>query len=103
MQPFYEYLNNRTDLQVIAKGYTSNANYAAYLSVTAADAKITEPSGIFSILASRLIPRSVFSQPETLEELVEGVAQGILDARNLVNRTGTQVVSETPVTNLDVD
>ncbi|OAA70999.1 isoamyl alcohol oxidase [Akanthomyces lecanii RCEF 1005] len=103
MQPFYEYLNNRTDLQVIAKGYTSYANYAAYLSVTAADAKITEPSGIFSILASRLIPRSVFSKPETLEELVEGVAQGILDARKLVNRTGTQVVSETPLTNLDVD
>ncbi|KAJ5426397.1 FAD linked oxidase N-terminal [Penicillium sp. CMV-2018d] len=57
---FAEFLSNRTDLSVSANEYTSYPDYANYLTVTAANAKVTEPSGIFSILASRLVPRTVF-------------------------------------------
>ncbi|CAI7630906.1 unnamed protein product [Penicillium glandicola] len=98
---FAEFLNNRTDLSVSANNYTSYSDYASYLTVTSANAKVTEPSGIFSILASRLIPRTVFEAPETIDELVEGVVQGIATTRSHLNLTGTQIVSETPVSNLD--
>lgn len=98
---FAEFLSNRTDLSVSAHEYTSYPDYANYLTVTAADAKVTEPSGIFSILASRLIPRTVFVASETIDELVEGVIQGIATARSHLNLTGTQIVLETPVSNLD--
>ncbi|KAK5994626.1 FAD-linked oxidoreductase ZEB1-like protein [Cladobotryum mycophilum] len=69
---FAHFLGNRTDLSVSANRYTSYKNYADYLSVTAADAKITEPSGIFSILGSRLIPRKAFEAAATIDELAEG-------------------------------
>ncbi|KAF7554930.1 hypothetical protein G7Z17_g2550 [Cylindrodendrum hubeiense] len=98
---FARFLNNRTDLSVSANSYVSYATYADYLSVATSDAKVTEPSGIFSLLASRLIPRKVFAAPETIDKLVEGVLQGIATSRSLLNLTGTQIVLETPVTNLD--
>lgn len=97
------FLSNRTDLSVSTHGYSLYANYAAYLAVTAADAKVTEPSGIFSLLGSRLIPRKAFADPDAIDQLVDGVIQGIAAARKLVNLTGTQIVAETPVTNLDLD
>ncbi|OIW24603.1 FAD binding domain-containing protein [Coniochaeta ligniaria NRRL 30616] len=98
---FAQFLNNRTDLSVGESGYTSYANYATYLDVTAADARVTEPAGIFSQLASRLIPRKVFASPEGIDALVSGVLQGIATSRSLLNLTGTQVVLETPVSNPD--
>jgi len=98
---FDHFLRNRTDLGVTQAGYTSYATYTDFLAVTAADARKTEPAGIFSQLASRLIPREVFTTPQTVEALVDGVVEGILKARSLINLTGTQVVLETPVTNLD--
>lgn len=57
---FAEFLSNRADLSASVNEYTSYPDYANYLTVTAADAKVTEPSGIFSIFASRLVPRTVF-------------------------------------------
>ncbi|KAJ5909214.1 FAD binding domain-containing protein [Penicillium taxi] len=98
---FAKFLSARKDLSISENAYKYYANYASYLSVTAADAKITEPSGIFSLLGSRLIPRKVFAESDSTSELVEGVLQGIATARSLLNLTGTQIVPETPVSNLD--
>ncbi|PYI02677.1 FAD binding domain-containing protein [Aspergillus sclerotiicarbonarius CBS 121057] len=98
---FAAFLDNRTDLAVQQKGYTSYASYVDYLAVTAARAKVTEPPGIFSLLATRLIPRDVFMDARRIDQLVDGVLEGIATARSLLNLSGTQVVSETPVTNLD--
>ncbi|TGJ81410.1 hypothetical protein E0Z10_g7357 [Xylaria hypoxylon] len=98
---FSQFLSNRTDLAVSSHGYMSYPNYAVYLDVTTADAKVTEPSGIFSVLSTRLIPREVFSSPATVDGLVDGVMQGIATARSLLNLTGVQIVPETPITNLD--
>ncbi|KAJ5915928.1 FAD binding domain-containing protein [Penicillium verhagenii] len=100
---FAQFLGNRTDLSVSENGYNSYTNYAEYLSVTAADAKVTEPSGIYSLLSSRLIPTTVFADPKTLDALVEGVLQGITEARSLLNLTGTQIVCETPISNSNAD
>ncbi|KAJ5711288.1 FAD binding domain-containing protein [Penicillium malachiteum] len=100
---FDRYLRNRTDLSVSEHGYNSYTNYAQYLTVTSADAKITEPSGIFSLLSSRLIPTKVFTDPKTIDELVEGVLQGVATARSLLDLSGTQIVSETPLTNSNAD
>jgi FAD/FMN-containing dehydrogenase len=98
---FRQFLSNRTDLLISANNYQSYPNYATYLSITATNAKVTEPSGISSLLASRLIPSTVFANPATIDELVEGVLEGIATARSLLNLTGTQIVLETPVSNLD--
>jgi hypothetical protein len=98
---FRQFLSNRSDLLISANNYKSYPDYATYLSVTAADAKVTEPSGISSLLATRLIPRTVFANPETISELVEGVMEGIAVARSLLNLTGVQIVLETPVSNPD--
>lgn len=38
---------------------------------------------------------------ETIDELVEGVIQGIATGRSYLNLTGTQIALETPVSNLD--
>ncbi|KAJ5637058.1 FAD binding domain-containing protein [Penicillium lividum] len=100
---FARFLSNRTDLSVSENGYNSYSNYADYLSVTSADAKVTEPSGIFSILGSRLIPTKVFADSNAIDQLVEGVLQGIATSRSLLNLTGTQIVSETPVSNSNAD
>ncbi|KAL2279952.1 hypothetical protein FJTKL_13092 [Diaporthe vaccinii] len=100
---FSLFLNNRTDLSVGENGYTTYDSYASYLDVTAADAKVTEPAGIFSQLASRLIPREVFASPQSIDALVAGVIHGITTARSLLSLTGTQVVLETPVSNPDQD
>ncbi|KAJ5738754.1 FAD binding domain-containing protein [Penicillium malachiteum] len=100
---FDRYLRNRTDLSVSEHGYNSYTNYAQYLTVTAAETKITEPSGIFSLLSPRLIPTKVFTDPKPIDELVEGVLQGIATARSLLDLSGTQIVSETPLTNSNAD
>ncbi|KJX92272.1 hypothetical protein TI39_contig5879g00002 [Zymoseptoria brevis] len=94
-------LSNRTDIAITMNRYDSYSSYASYLSITAADAKVTEPSGISTSLASRLIPRKIFAEPETIDELVEGVLHGIVTARRLLNLTGPQIVLETPVSNPD--
>ncbi|KAG6811013.1 hypothetical protein H0H92_009354 [Tricholoma furcatifolium] len=100
---FAQFLNNRTDLTVSENSYISYPNYAAYLTVTEAVAGATEPPGIFSLLSSRLIPRSVFAAPNTSAALVDGVIEGIATARSLTPRTGTQVVVESPLSNLDTN
>ncbi|CAI7666400.1 unnamed protein product [Penicillium pancosmium] len=100
---FAVFLRNRTDLAVEQDNYTSYLSYADFLSVTAARAKVTEPAGIFSLLATRLIPRNVFEEDKSIDDLVDGVLQGIATSRSLLNLTGTQIVSETPLTNLDND
>jgi hypothetical protein len=88
-------------LNITANNYASFESYTGYLAVAAADARQTEPAGIFSILASRLIPRNLFATPETIDSLVTAVLSGLEKARTLLPLTATQVVLETPVTNLD--
>jgi hypothetical protein len=64
---FRRFLSNRTDFLVSANNYDSYPDYATYLSTTAIDVKVTEPSGISSLLVSRLIPRTVFTNPTTID------------------------------------
>lgn len=98
---FFQFVNNRTDTIVVENRYASYATYTDYLSLSNADAKATEPAGIFSLLASRLMPRDLFTTPETVDSLVEAVLYGIEKARTLLPLTATQVVFETPVSNPD--
>ena len=98
---FFQFVSNRTDMVVVENSYTSYATYTDYLSLSAADARATEPAGLFSLLASRLMPRDLFAAPETVDSLVEAVAYGIEKARTLLALTATQVVFETPVSNPD--
>ncbi|KZM25096.1 uncharacterized protein EKO05_0009862 [Ascochyta rabiei] len=100
---FAHFLAKRTDLSISENGYISYDSYASYLDVTAADARVTEPAGIFSQLASRLIPRDVFESSQSIDALVDGVIHGIATARSFLDLTGTQVVLETPLSNADLD
>ena len=98
---FFHLVNNRTDMTVVENSYASYATYADYLSVSAADTRATEPAGIFSLFASRLLLRNLFTTPETIDSLVEAVAYGIEKGRSLFALSATQVVFETPVSNPD--
>ncbi|KAL3470777.1 FAD binding domain-containing protein [Aspergillus californicus] len=96
---FDAFLRNRTDLTGVQGGYVSYPDYAHFLNYTSADAGNTEPAGIYSILSSRLIPRDVFTNPDTINALADGVVEGIVSARNVLNRTGIQVNIGTPPAN----
>ena len=98
---FNQFVNNKTDMSIVENSYISYATYTDYLSLSQADAKATEPAGVFSLLASRLMPRDLFTTPETVDSLVEAVVYGIEKARTLLATTGTQVVFEMPVNNPD--
>lgn len=98
---FAEFVSNRSDIVVVENNYTSYPTYTDYLAVTAVDAKKTEPAGIFSILAARLIPRDIFTTPETVDSLVDAVIDGMEKARSLLDFTAVQVELETPISNLD--
>ena len=98
---FFHFVNNRSDMIVIENSYASYASYTDYLAVSAADARVTEPAGIFSLLSSRLMPRSLFTTSEDIESLVEAVAYGIDKARTLLALTAAQVVFETPISTPD--
>lgn len=100
---FASFVNSVAGVSVIQNNYTSYATYVDYLSYSTADARSTEPAGIFSLLSSRLIPRHLFTTSQSLEEMVEGVVYGIEKARTLLPRTATQVVMETPLSNPDAN
>jgi len=100
---FVHFVNNKTDMIVVENSYASYTTYTDYLSVSAADARATEPAGIFSLLASRLVPRDHFTNSESVDSLAEAVLYGTEKARTLLASTATQVVFETPVSNLDIN
>ncbi|KAL1648324.1 hypothetical protein SLS61_007016 [Didymella pomorum] len=100
---FYKAVSNMTGIPVIQNNYTTFDNYTAYLSFSIADARVTEPAGISSLLSSRLMPRRLFTSPSSIASLVDAVLHGIEASRNLIPRSGTQVVFETPLSTPDTD
>jgi FAD/FMN-containing dehydrogenase len=101
---FAQLVNNITDVAVLESNYTSYATYTDYLVFSAADAVSTEPAGIFSLLASRLMPRHLFNTTETIDSLISGVISGVEKASTLpLYRAVVQVVYETPVSTPDID
>jgi FAD/FMN-containing dehydrogenase len=100
---FARFVGNLSDITVTQNNYTTYASYTDYLAFTIADARKTEPAGIFSQLASRLMPRDLFTTPGSIEALVDGVVYGIEKARTYLPGTAAQVVFETPVSNRDSD
>ncbi|TAQ86744.1 hypothetical protein B7494_g4944 [Chlorociboria aeruginascens] len=98
---FVQYVNDQSNIIVLESNYTTYATYTDYLAFTAADARKTEPAGIFSLLASRLMPRDLFTTPQKVDSLVDAVIEGIEKAASLLSLAATQVVFETPVSNLD--
>ena len=100
---FAQSMSNRTDIIITENSYVTYATYTDYLAMSSVVAHNTEPAGIFSLLASRLLPRDLFTAPDTVESLVDGVIEGMMTARTLLNLTATQVVFETPVSNYDSD
>ncbi|RFU26852.1 hypothetical protein B7463_g9487, partial [Scytalidium lignicola] len=100
---FAELMSNRTDITIVENDYVSYATYTDYLATSAVITGSTEPAGIFSILASRLLPRHLFTAPDTVDSLVDGVIEGMVKARSVLDLTATQVVLETPLSDHDSD
>jgi hypothetical protein len=100
---FHHAVSNLTGISVIQNNYTTFDNYTAYTSFSIADARVTEPAGISSMLSSRLIPRHLFVSSSSIASLVDAVIHGIETAYNLISSSGTQIVFETPLCNPDVD
>jgi len=94
---FHDAVSNVEGITVIESNYTTFGNYTAYLAFSIADARVTEPAGISSLLSSRLMPRYLFTSSSSIDSLVDAVIYGIESAHNIIARSGTQVVFETPV------
>jgi hypothetical protein len=100
---FHHAVSNITGISVIQNNYTTFDNYTAYTSFSIADARVTEPAGISSMLSSRLMPRHLFVSSSSIASLVDAVIYGIEAAYNLISTSGTQVVFETPLCNPDIN
>ena len=101
---FAQFVSNLTEVIVVQNNYTLYQTYTDYLAFSAADAKATEPAGIFSLLASRLMPSHLFSNPEEIDSLVSGVIDGMVKTSSFgLKRVGAQIVAETPVNTPDKD
>ncbi|KAJ6466211.1 FAD binding domain-containing protein [Mycena sanguinolenta] len=106
MAPFVEAVRNSTEITILTSNFTSYASYLDYTGFSAADAKATESPGISQLLASRLMPRSLFTATTSIAALVDAVIYGITTARGLLpdtDITATQVVFETPLSNPDTE
>jgi FAD/FMN-containing dehydrogenase len=100
---FANFITTVPNINITQNNYTFYATYVDYLSYSIADAKATEPAGIFSLLASRLIPSTIFTAPKTIDALVDGVITGMEIAHKYLNRTAAQIVLETPLSNPDIE
>ncbi|CAJ2504285.1 Uu.00g116790.m01.CDS01 [Anthostomella pinea] len=102
--PFVEAVSKSAEITILTNNFTSYASYLDYTGFSAADAKATEAPGISQLLASRLMPRSLFAATASIAALVDAILYGITTARALSpasDITATQVVFETPVSNPD--
>jgi hypothetical protein len=100
---FYHSVRNITGLAILQNNYTAYANYSAYLAFSIADARVTEPAGISSLLSSRLIPRDLFTNSSSIASLVDAVMHGLETGRSLIARSGTQIVFETLLSTPDTE
>ncbi|KAH6009483.1 hypothetical protein HBI84_051170 [Parastagonospora nodorum] len=100
---FHDAVTTVEGITVIESNYNTFRNYTAYLAFSITDARVTEPAGISSLLSSRLMPRHLFTSPSFIESLVDAVLYGIESAHKIIEKSGTQVVFETPVSNPDLD
>lgn len=101
---FVEAVTNLTNITIQKSDYTSYASYLDYTGFSSVDTQATEPPGISQLLASRLMPRSLFTNATAISALVDAVLYGINTARALLpsaDITATQVVYETPLSNPD--
>jgi len=99
---FSQFLSNLTGIYVEQNNYTHFASYTDYLAFSAADAEKTEPPGIFSLLASRLLPYSLFNASDTIDSVADGIISGMETATTFgLPRVGMQIVAETPLSNPD--
>jgi len=99
---FSDFFSNMTGIYVVQNNYTNFASYTDYLAFSAADAEKTEPAGIFSLLASRLLPHTLFNASSTLDSVIDGIISGMETATNFgLYKVGVQIVAETPLSSPD--
>lgn len=95
---FSGFLNNHTGLSVIQSTYTTYNTYTDFLTLTNAIAAEITPGGIFDILASRLIPRSLFETASSVSSLIDAVIEGLKTGYKLIHAETclVQIIMTTP-------
>lgn len=81
---FRQFLIARSSLDVSEDQYQTLQKYSEYLAITQAIADRLTPSGVFQIIAGRLIPRNVFS-PSSVGALVDALVRGFESNQNLLS------------------
>jgi FAD binding domain/Berberine and berberine like len=95
---FSSFLTSNADLNVTESNYTTYEKYTEYLALTEAIALVNTPSGIFELLAGRLIPQTLFEQEgSNIFDLVSAIIQGVQISNELVELAVLQIIMTTPI------
>ncbi|KAH8695640.1 isoamyl alcohol oxidase [Talaromyces proteolyticus] len=102
---FSSFLTNQTDIHVIESTYTTYPTYTDFLTLTNAIAKQLTRGGMFEILASRLIPKTLFESNSTITDLVDAVIQGMRLSQKIIpgETSMAQIIMTTPVNHQNGD
>ncbi|GAM34224.1 hypothetical protein TCE0_015f01664 [Talaromyces pinophilus] len=95
---FSSFLTNQTGIIVSESTYTTYPNYTGFLDLTSKIATRLTPGGIFDVLASRLVPESLFETNVT--GLVDATIEGVRLSNKYTPDEGvamTQVIMTTPI------
>ncbi|CRG82838.1 hypothetical protein PISL3812_00184 [Talaromyces islandicus] len=95
---FDSFVSNHPEI-VGQSNYTTYDTYTDYLGLTSAIASKLSPGGMFEILASRLVPESLFGTNESVTDLVDAVVKGIQIGEGIMPGLTSliQIIMTTPV------
>lgn len=96
---FASFVTNHPEIEVGESNYTTYDTYTGYLELTSAIASKLSPGGLFEIMASRLVPESLFETKSSVTDLVGAVVKGIEIGETIIpgETTLIQIIMTTPI------
>jgi hypothetical protein len=96
---FASFVTSHPEITVGESNYTTYETYTDYLQLTNGIASKLSPGGMYEILASRLVPDSLFETNHSVTDLVSAVVQGLRIGESVMPGLTTlvQIIMTTPV------
>jgi hypothetical protein len=98
---FAAFVTSNPGLNVTQSTYVTYPRYMDFLQLTQSIAEEDPPSGIFEVVAGRLIPRPLFEEPEDVQSLVDAVTEGMRLRASIIEEGLTEIIMTTPANHPD--